>query len=306
MLKVSSASLRSATRSNASTRLSIAKFAARSYSSGGHHEESSEHSNPFPKFVGYAAPTVIAVVGFWAFVDRPRQNAKAAKLEHKKTETHKEFVEEKEPVKETVEEPVEEPIQETVKEVVEGTVAPVEEVTAVSEEPTEPSLSEENKDTIDLLTADLEQALEEGAIPETVVAEAESITEEADAAETKPEGAFNPETGEINWDCPCLGGMANGPCGEEFKTAFSCFVYSDVEPKGVDCIEKFSAMQNCFREHPDVYAEEIRDSEPFPEENKESKEPQTETEAPQSEVSEPSEEVEASESVESETPKSEN
>ena len=25
---------------------------------------------------------------------------------------------------------------------------------------------------------------------------------------------------EINWDCPCLGGMAHGPCGEEFKAAF--------------------------------------------------------------------------------------
>ena len=31
--------------------------------------------------------------------------------------------------------------------------------------------------------------------------------------------------GEINWDCPCLGGMPNGPCGEEFKDAFSCFHY---------------------------------------------------------------------------------
>ena len=28
--------------------------------------------------------------------------------------------------------------------------------------------------------------------------------------------AFNPETGEINWDCPCLGGMAKPPCGEAF------------------------------------------------------------------------------------------
>lgn len=53
------------------------------------------------------------------------------------------------------------------------------------------------------------------------------------------EGAFNPETGEINWDCPCLGGMAHGPCGEEFKAAFSCFVYSNEEPKGMDCIDKF-------------------------------------------------------------------
>jgi hypothetical protein len=67
--------------------------------------------------------------------------------------------------------------------------------------------------------------------------------------------AFNPETGEINWDCPCLGGMAHGPCGPQFKEAFSCFVHSDKEPKGVDCIEKFKGMQECFREHPDVYGE---------------------------------------------------
>jgi intermembrane space import and assembly protein 40 len=57
--------------------------------------------------------------------------------------------------------------------------------------------------------------------------------------EAEQQGAFNPETGEINWDCPCLGGMAHGPCGEEFKAAFSCFVYSTEEPKGMDCIEKF-------------------------------------------------------------------
>lgn len=60
--------------------------------------------------------------------------------------------------------------------------------------------------------------------------------------EAGQEGAFNPETGEINWDCPCLGGMAHGPCGEEFKTAFSCFVYSTEEPKGIDCIEKFKCV----------------------------------------------------------------
>lgn len=62
----------------------------------------------------------------------------------------------------------------------------------------------------------------------------EALEEEADQ-----QGAFNPETGEINWDCPCLGGMAHGPCGEEFKSAFSCFVHSTEEPKGMDCIEKF-------------------------------------------------------------------
>ncbi|OJJ72383.1 hypothetical protein ASPBRDRAFT_175422 [Aspergillus brasiliensis CBS 101740] len=80
-------------------------------------------------------------------------------------------------------------------------------------------------------------------------------------AEAGQEGAFNPETGEINWDCPCLGGMAHGPCGEEFKAAFSCFVYSSEEPKGIDCIEKFKGMQDCFRLHPDVYGAELEDDE---------------------------------------------
>lgn len=65
--------------------------------------------------------------------------------------------------------------------------------------------------------------------------------------------AYNPVTGEINWDCPCLGGMADGPCGEEFKAAFSCFIYSEEEPKGVDCVDKFRNMQTCFRKHPEIY-----------------------------------------------------
>jgi intermembrane space import and assembly protein 40 len=75
--------------------------------------------------------------------------------------------------------------------------------------------------------------------------------------EASQQGAFNEETGEINWDCPCLGGMAHGPCGPEFREAFSCFVYSKEEPKGMDCIEKFKGMQDCFREHPDVYGAEL-------------------------------------------------
>lgn len=72
---------------------------------------------------------------------------------------------------------------------------------------------------------------QEGATPEGSPQELEE--------EAGQEAAFNPETGEINWDCPCLGGMAHGPCGEEFRAAFSCFVYSEEEPKGMDCIDKF-------------------------------------------------------------------
>ncbi|OBT65831.1 hypothetical protein VE03_05438 [Pseudogymnoascus sp. 23342-1-I1] len=80
-------------------------------------------------------------------------------------------------------------------------------------------------------------------------------------AEAGQEGAFNPETGEINWDCPCLGGMAHGPCGEEFREAFSCFVHSTEEPKGMECIEKFKGMQDCFRAHPEMYGSELEDDE---------------------------------------------
>ncbi|KAF8263494.1 hypothetical protein EI94DRAFT_1596836 [Lactarius quietus] len=75
--------------------------------------------------------------------------------------------------------------------------------------------------------------------------------------EASSQGAFDPVTGKINWDCPCLGGMAYGPCGMQFREAFSCFVFSEEDPKGIDCVEKFKAMQDCFRENPDVYGDEI-------------------------------------------------
>ena len=59
--------------------------------------------------------------------------------------------------------------------------------------------------------------------------------------------------GDINWSCPCLGGMATGPCGVEFREAFSCFHYSEAEPKGSDCYEAFRTMQDCFTQYPTVY-----------------------------------------------------
>jgi mitochondrial intermembrane space import and assembly protein 40 len=97
----------------------------------------------------------------------------------------------------------------------------------------------------------------------TVVAgdDVPSVTDGAGQLEEEAagEGAFNPETGEINWDCPCLGGMAHGPCGPEFREAFSCFVFSEEEPKGMDCIDKFQNMQKCFQAHPEVYKGELED-----------------------------------------------
>lgn len=76
-----------------------------------------------------------------------------------------------------------------------------------------------------------------------------------------PAGAFNAETGEINWDCPCLGGMAQGPCGEEFKSAFTCFVFSQSDTKGADCLDAFQGMQSCFQQFPEYYSDQLSDAE---------------------------------------------
>ncbi|KAG8526518.1 uncharacterized protein KY384_008718 [Bacidia gigantensis] len=84
-----------------------------------------------------------------------------------------------------------------------------------------------------------------------------SSTLEETEEDAHAQGAFNEETGEINWDCPCLGGMAHGPCGPQFREAFSCFVHSEDEVKGMDCVQHFQAMQDCFRAHPEEYGEQF-------------------------------------------------
>ena len=58
--------------------------------------------------------------------------------------------------------------------------------------------------------------------------------------------------GDINWNCPCLGGMAFGSCGVEFREAFSCFHYSAEDPQGRDCIEKFAELHICMEKFPEV------------------------------------------------------
>lgn len=69
--------------------------------------------------------------------------------------------------------------------------------------------------------------------------------------------------GDINWNCPCLGGMASGPCGQQFKDAFSCFHYSNEEVKGSECIDNFRNMQECMQKYPELYPqEEDNDSTP--------------------------------------------
>lgn len=55
--------------------------------------------------------------------------------------------------------------------------------------------------------------------------------------------------------------MASGPCGEQFKSAFSCFHYSTEEIKGSDCVDQFRAMQECMQKYPDLYPQEDENDE---------------------------------------------
>jgi intermembrane space import and assembly protein 40 len=55
--------------------------------------------------------------------------------------------------------------------------------------------------------------------------------------------------------------MASGPCGEQFKSAFSCFHYSTEDIKGSDCVDQFRAMQECMQKYPDLYPQEDEEEE---------------------------------------------
>ncbi|XP_011504678.1 PREDICTED: mitochondrial intermembrane space import and assembly protein 40 [Ceratosolen solmsi marchali] len=105
-----------------------------------------------------------------------------------------------------------------------------------------PIIRKEGKDTIIFVTR------EDHAIPSQIT-----------LPEPEPHpGLFLPN-GEINWSCPCLGGMATGPCGLEFREAFTCFQKSSNDPKGSDCYEIFKTMQQCMSEYPSLYDNKVTD-----------------------------------------------
>jgi len=81
----------------------------------------------------------------------------------------------------------------------------------------------------------------------------------------EPRGLIMPD-GSINWSCPCIGGTASGPCGFEFREAFTCFHYSTSEAKGSECIDKFTALNDCMAEYPTLYSRDKREEDDIQEE----------------------------------------
>lgn len=99
-----------------------------------------------------------------------------------------------------------------------------------------PLIRKEGKDTI------IFASKEEHAVPSNI-----------SLPDPEPSPGLLLPNGEINWNCPCLGGMATGPCGLEFREAFSCFHYSAADPKGTDCRKVFETMQDCMLQYPALY-----------------------------------------------------
>lgn len=85
------------------------------------------------------------------------------------------------------------------------------------------------------------------------VKEDHDIPSKVELPELEPQPGLIFPNGDINWNCPCLGGMATGPCGVEFREAFSCFHYSEADPKGSDCVDMFKEMQSCMSLYPALY-----------------------------------------------------
>lgn len=93
----------------------------------------------------------------------------------------------------------------------------------------------------------------------------ERVAKEPPAPAPESQGPVDYVNKTIDWDCPCLAYALNGPCASQFKEAFTCFSFSEAEPKGADCIPQFTAMRDCQALNPDYYRvpDEVREI-PFP------------------------------------------
>lgn len=86
-----------------------------------------------------------------------------------------------------------------------------------------------------------------------------TVLSDRESRKKEPQSAYNEETGEINWDCPCIKGALEPPCGDTFRTTFECFVRSKADPKGADCIQHFAALQKCYQDNKEIYLDNLGD-----------------------------------------------
>ena len=87
------------------------------------------------------------------------------------------------------------------------------------------------------------------------------LPDDPSEVDTSNAGAILPD-GSINWDCPCLGNLPNGPCGPSFRESFQCWVeYRDDEKDFAEkCYDKFISWEGCLSQHKAIYRPEEQDS----------------------------------------------
>ncbi|CAN6245258.1 unnamed protein product [Urochloa humidicola] len=62
-------------------------------------------------------------------------------------------------------------------------------------------------------------------------------------------------------ECPCLDDLKRGPCGSQFIDAFLCYLKSNKEEKGSDCVDPFIALQNCIKENKEAFIKDTLEEE---------------------------------------------
>lgn len=97
---------------------------------------------------------------------------------------------------------------------------------------------------------------EEGA-PKTkseVMANEEAEQTKSNKTENRETPQKGSDNSEIKWGNQFLKPISSGPCGREFKDAFS-LVLSSLDLKGADTIKKLEALRRCLNDHPDITKE---------------------------------------------------
>lgn len=56
------------------------------------------------------------------------------------------------------------------------------------------------------------------------------------------------------------GDLKDGPCGQTFVGAFSCYIKSTHEEKGMDCLDQFKEFQECLKQHPEHVEKIMQDA----------------------------------------------
>ncbi|KAJ0710677.1 putative mitochondrial intermembrane space import and assembly protein [Helianthus annuus] len=89
----------------------------------------------------------------------------------------------------------------------------------------------------------------------------ESLLAEATAYGNEDENLSPEAKAQKALECPCIQNLRTGPCGSQFSEAFLCFMKSNAEEKGSDCVNPFVALQKCIQINPNAFPSDVLENE---------------------------------------------